>query len=85
MTRKPEAFADVPDEYVAEVEEVAAAADTRIGCMKWLRNEPGHSIWVSDAPISCCCWVHDGLTRIKLNIPRGQQLRLRNGQGLTAC
>lgn len=83
MSNKPEAFADVPDEWVEEVQELAAAAG-RIGCMRWVRDEPGHSVWVSEAAL-CCSWVHDGLTRIRVNIPMGQELRLRNGQALTPC
>lgn len=83
--KKPKTFVNVPDEFVSEIVEVEAILDSRIGCMKWIRNEPGFSIWLSDAPISCCCWVHDGLTRIKLNLPRGRELQLRDGQGLTPC
>lgn len=86
MANKPAVFNDVPDEYITEiVREEELNQDTRIGCMRWIRNEPDASIWQSEAPLGCCCWVWDGLTRMQLRIANGQQLRLRNGQGLTAC
>lgn len=86
MAKKPKQFDNIPDEFVSDVVEVTTTENTRIGCMKWIQNEDnGDSLWISEAPISYCCWVHDGLTRMQLQIPNGQQLLLKRGQGLTAC
>lgn len=82
---KPETFAAIPDQYVTTIVSDEARDGTTIGCMRWIRNEPGASIWVSEAPISCCCWVNDGLVSLQLSIPRGQELRLLEGQGLRMC
>jgi hypothetical protein len=82
--KKPSKFANIPDEFVRDIIAVKTEQGSVGGCMRWVRNEPGFSIWVSEAP-SCCCRVYDGLTMAELHIPAGNELRLREGQGLTAC
>jgi hypothetical protein len=80
--KKPEVFAHIPDEWVTNVQ---TNATQQIGCMVWVSSDANGSTWKPTGPLSCCCKVNDGLTSISINVPFGQTLYLKNGQGLDEC
>jgi len=82
MTNKPASFSHIPDEWITSIQ----SRDTQtIGCMEWVSSDGGGSTWKASGPLACCCVVNDGLDSIRMNIPAGQTLYLKNGQGLSAC
>jgi hypothetical protein len=78
---KPIAFSHIPDEWITSIQ----TRDTQtIGCMEWVSSDANGSTW-KPTGLSCCCIVNDGLTSITMNVPVGQTLYLKNGQGLSPC
>jgi hypothetical protein len=82
MLNKPSAFAHIPDEWITNVQ----TSDVQtIGCMVWVSSDAGGSTWKPAGPFACCCVVNEGLDSITTNVPIGQTLYLKNGQGLSSC
>jgi hypothetical protein len=82
MSVKPTAFAHIPDEWITSIQPQDRQT---IGCMEWVSSDENGSTWKPTGPLSCCCIVNDGLTSVTTNVPVGQTLYLKNGQGLSGC